>query len=117
MEDIFLTLLSSSSLCSESGVLKSFRFIGYILFIIKILIPVILIIMGSINFGKAVLDSNNDSVKKAGITFATQIVSAVVIFLIPTIVNFVFGLLPQENVSYENCATCLFDPTNCKIND
>lgn len=117
MEDIFLTLLSSSSLCSESGVLKSFRFIGYILFIIKILVPIILIIMGSINFGKAVLASNSDGVKKAGITFATQIVSAVVIFLIPTIVNFVFDLLPSDASSYQNCTTCLFDPNACEINN
>lgn len=109
--------LSGATICTEAGILKSFRFIGYLLFVVKIVIPILLIIMGSLDFGKAVVASNQDAVKKAATSFATRIVAGVAIFLLPTIVSFAFSMLPSEEVSYENCTTCLFHPSECEINN
>lgn len=104
-------------LCSQEGILKSFRFFGYLLFVVKIIVPILLIIMGTLDFGKAVIASNQDAVSKAAKMFAIRIVVGVSIFLLPTIVNFVFGLLPSSVSDYNACKTCLFDPTNCDITD
>jgi molybdate-binding protein len=109
--------LSISDVCTQTGVLKSFRFLGYLLFIAKILIPIILIITGSIDFGRAVVASNQDAVSKAAKTFATRIVAGVIVFLIPTVVNFVFNLLPAGSDDYSACSTCLFKPGSCSISN
>lgn len=100
-------------LCEQAGVLSAFRFIGYLLVVVKIVIPIILIVMGSLDFGKAIMDSNQDAVKKATHMFATRIITGVVIFLLPTVVNFVFGLLPNNKNNFEKCSTCLFTPNKC----
>jgi len=109
-------------ICTKEGILKSFRFFGYLLFIVKILVPIILIIMGSIDFGKAMLDSNQDAVIKSAKALGYKIAAGVIVFLIPTIINFFFGLFESNADNYidgsstfANCRTCLFDPKGCNI--
>lgn len=106
-----------SEICTESGVLKAMRFIGYLLYIAKVLVPVVLIIMGSLDFGKAVMASNQDAIKKSTSAFISRIIAGVLIFLLPTMVNFVFSLLPSSVSDYSACRTCLFHPGECNIND
>lgn len=101
-------------MCEQPSILKSFHFFGNLLFVIKILVPILLIIIGSIDFGKAVIASNQDAVRKAAKTLTIRIVAGVVVFLIPTIVNFVFELLPTSESDFEACRVCLFDPNNCE---
>lgn len=112
-----------SKICSETGVLKSVRFLGYILFIVKIVVPIILIIMGSLDFGKAITTSNQDGLTKATKNLAVRVVAGVIIFILPTIVNFLFGMIVGLNKDYEDemegfngCRTCLFSPDECNIN-
>lgn len=104
-------------LCSQEGILKSFRFFGYILFVVKIIVPILLIIMGTMDFGKAVVASNQDAVSKAAKMFAMRIATGIAIFLLPTVVNFIFDLLPSSVSDYNACKTCLFEPSNCDIAD
>ena len=109
------TLAKILNICKQSGILKSFRFLGYLLLIAKIIIPILLIIMGSIDFAKAMVASNQDAVQKAGKSFAIRIATAVIIFVLPTIINFVFGLLPNYTNDYNKCRTCIFKPNDCEI--
>ncbi len=104
------------SLCKQTGVLSAFRFIGYLLMVVKIAVPIILIIMGSLDFSKAIMNSSQDAVKKATNMFATRIITGVAIFLLPTVINFVFNLLPESENNFKKCNTCLFKPNKCNIN-
>lgn len=106
---------ASAEICTKPGILKSFRFIGYLLYVVKVLIPIILIITGSMDYAKAILASNQDAIKKATVTFGTRIVAGVVVFLIPTVVNFAFSLLPENKDNFKACSTCIFKPRSCKI--
>ena len=112
-------LLFLSDICEEdAGTMKVVRFIGYLLVIVKILIPIGLIIFGVINFSKAMLSGNDDSIKKNAYSFAWKIVFAIVIFVLPTVINFIVGLIDgatDGTEDYENCRNCIFDPKNCDI--
>lgn len=112
-------LLFLSDICEEdAGTMKVVRFIGYLLVIVKILIPIGLIIIGVINFSKAMLSGNDDSIKKNAYSFAWKIVFAIVIFVLPTVINFIVGLIDgatDGTEDYENCRNCIFDPKNCDI--
>ena len=104
------------NICSEGNIVKTLKFVGYILMAVKIIIPLILIIYGSIDFGKALITNNDDSVKKATNSFITRVIAAVIIFFIPTIVNFIFHGILNVNSNggiYENCRVCIFDVKNC----
>ena len=75
--------------------------------------PIILIILATIDVAKIVTAGNlDDKMKKeVGNKLITRVIYAIVIFLIPIIVNAVFGLLPSRvtsntgagNVSWWQC--------------
>ncbi len=67
-----------------------FQVIGYIILIIKILVPIILIVLGSIDLGKASLSGDDKAVKEAAIIFAKRVLIGLIIFFIPTILDFFF---------------------------
>lgn len=92
---------------------QTWRFLGYLLFILKIIVPIAIIIMGSIDLGKAVVANDSDQMKKSTSLFIKRIIAGIIIFFIPTIVNIVFNLIGNYgNVSrdYTDCFNCLLDP-------
>ena len=101
--------------CEESGVLKTFQIIGYLLFIAKIIVPLLLIILGSIDFAKATISSDDKAPRDAVMALVRRVLIAVIIFFIPTILNFLLSLVygateAFSDDSFEGCTTCLFDP-------
>lgn len=111
------TKIDVGNFCNESRILKAFRFIGYLFFVVKILVPILLIIFGTIDFSKAVIASNNDEIQKSTKALVTRILAGIFIFFIPTIVNFAFSLVRNADTSYGNCRVCLFEPLKCEINE
>ena len=101
--------------CEQNGVRMTFRVIGYVLFIAKILIPLLLIILGTIDFVKATLSSSDKAPQEALGAFARRIIIAIIIFLIPTILNLVLSLVDGayeafEDSKFTDCTNCLFSP-------
>lgn len=106
------------SVCEDENVLKVFEIGGYLLYIAKILIPILLIIFGFVDMFKAVV-GDSEALKKQIPMFIKQCIAAIVVFLIPTIVEFAFTLIPDGDKSlekYEACKVCLFEPgsSSCK---
>ncbi len=106
------------SLCEDVNVLKAFQIGGYLLYIAKILVPILLIIFGCVDMFKAVV-GDSEALKKQIPMFIKQCIAAVVVFLLPTIISFAFSLIPDSDNSlekYEPCQTCLFEPgsSSCK---
>jgi len=101
-------------ICNNPNARQTMRFIGYLLLIAKILVPVLLIVFGIIDFSKALMSSNTDALQKSGQSLIFRIIAGIVIFLIPTIVNFFFKVIVRTDVfRYEECRVCIFDPRNC----
>ena len=61
--------------------------------LIQIGIPIILIILGMLDLGKAVVASKEDEIKNAQKMLIKRCIYAVAVFLVVTIVTFVMGLV------------------------
>lgn len=98
---------------SNSGTLKVFQVVGYILYIIKILVPLIIIILGSIEFGKAAISKDEKSIMIAANSLINKFILGVLIFMIPTLLDAVLSLVSgteDTKKNYETCTTCLLSP-------
>ena len=98
---------SSFSFCDSKGVLKTLRIVHIVTIIIKVMVPIILIGTGSIIFVKAMLSDDEKSIAKAAQKFIFSIVVSVIVFLIPTIVNAIIGMVKKDDSSFSTCQTCL----------
>lgn len=79
------------------------RLIAFILNVlkwIKYIIPVVVIILGSLDFIKATSSDKDDDVKKAQSNFVRRLIAAALIFLIPLIIEFI---LPKFGFDYYSC--------------
>lgn len=69
---------------------------------IKILGPTIAIIMGSLDFAKAIIASDEESMKKSQSKFVKRLIAAVILFFLPLLVSILLGIF---NFTTNN-ATC-----------
>lgn len=108
-----------TSYCSDDlELLKTFKFIGRILSVVKILIPLIIIILGVIDFFRAVIASKDDEIKKSMKSLMFRAISGVIIFFLPTIINLIFMLVDDwgnYRTDYSVCSTCVTNPSKCKV--
>lgn len=78
--------------------------------IIQLGIPIVLIVLGTIDLGKAVIASNEDDIKKAQSTLVKRAIYAVAIFFITTIVTVLMGIVAKgadkKEVKTNDWATC-----------
>ena len=103
-----------SKICKEPTILKAFQLTGKILFIVKIVIPIVLMVMGVFDFTKAIVSPKN-GVVKATKTFFIRVIAGLLIFFLPTLVSFVLGLLPETEIDIRECNVCLKHPFDCEI--
>lgn len=90
--------------------------VGNIVNIIKIVIPILIIVLACIDFGKAVVSSDEKEIKKSSGTLIKRVIAGVVIFFIPTIVGLCFGLVgsfSDNEADYNICKTCVTSPSKC----
>ena len=88
-------LLDLSTTCGQQGLKNTVIIIKLALKWVCIIIPIILIVMCVVDLSKIVTagDKTDDVKKKAISTISTRVIFAIVIFLIPTLVNALFGIL------------------------
>ncbi len=102
--------------CKEEDVLKAFRFVGYILFFAKLLVPFIIIIMATFDYYKAVTAEKDDALQKQTKVFIRRLLTGIVIFFLPTILNTFMNLVngwSDVKPDYEECVSCALDPIDC----
>ena len=108
-------LIMAPSICSDLW--EVWQIIGYVLLAFKIVIPIIIIIFGAIDLGKAVVASKDDEIKKSVKALAIRAVAGIVIFFVPTLVGLVFSMVGSYNEDvkseYNVCKTCITKPGSC----
>lgn len=92
-----------ATFCGETAGI--WRFIGFIIHIIRIAIPIIIILLGTIDLGKAVIAGDDDKIKAARKSFIMRIVYGVAIFFVFPIVETIFGLLGAD-ITTGNAKVC-----------
>ena len=73
--------------------------------VIQWIVPAILILMGTIDLVKAVTQGKEDDIKKGQKTLITRVIAAVLVFLVPVIVNVIMGFIGQNSGS-DSFASC-----------
>lgn len=89
------------------------QFVGYILTIVKIAIPILIVAFGLLDFGKAVVGSKDELIKKSAISLLRRVVAGIVIFFLPTLVLTIFDAISDyanNKDDFENCKACLLHP-------
>ena len=106
-------LEGADSFCSDTA--NVWQVVGWIMTVFKIVIPLLLIIFGMLDLGKAVTSSKEDEIKKATMSLMRRAIAAVVIFFIPTLVGVIMGLV-KDSGKYKPCAKCISNPmsNSCK---
>lgn len=86
---------------------KLANIVHYIVLIIQIVVPILLVIFGSIDFVKAVIAQKDDEIKKGQQTFMKRAIAAIIVFFVVSIVRLVvsFGAGKQK-ANILNCAEC-----------
>ena len=81
--------------------------------LIEIIIPIVLIVLGMLDLGKAVIASKEDEIKAAQKLLIKRIIYAVAIFLVVFIVTVIFNMLSnnaisigEDNQTWQYCWNC-----------
>ena len=104
-------LLMDPSFCSDLS--PVWQVVGWILWVFKIVIPLLVIIFGMIDLGKAVIASKDDEIKKAVKSLLMRALAGIVVFFVPSLVGAVFGLVGDFNdmeEEYSICQACITHP-------
>ena len=97
----FLQVLDEvSNFCTETQ--KVWALIGNIIRILQIAIPIIIILLGTIDLGKAVMAGDDKVIKESQKMFLKRLIYGVVVFFIIFIVRAVFSIVGDNNAT--SCA-------------
>lgn len=98
---------------SCGGLLPILRVIAQLIKILMILIPIALILFGTIDLGRAVIESDEKKVKEAQKRLIQRFIYAALIFFVPTLVGVVMNLVAAggevaedqtvDTVNWKNC--------------
>ena len=111
-----LNFLLSLQMCDNENMLRAFKMVHVFINIAKVLIPIIIIIKLSMDLGKAVIASKDDEIKSVTHKAPKMIIAGLIVFFIPSFVNFLFDTLVkyQETASdFAGCQTCLTNDSQC----
>lgn len=79
--------------CSDASLDPIFNLIGIIIWLIKIAVPIMLIIWGMLDLGKAVIASKEDEIKSAQKLLIKRAIAAVLVFFVVTIVTVLLSIV------------------------
>lgn len=102
---------SDYDFCSKTA--SIWKVIGFVIFTAKILIPLLLIIFGMIDLGKAVVASKDDQISKSINALIKRIIAGIIVFFIPSLITAIFNLLEIGGFNTDdgrNCIYCMTKP-------
>ncbi len=101
--------------CANGNLQSTFIFIGHIVAIAKIFIPIIIIGFGIMDLFKAITGSKDDEIKKSFKSLAMRCVAGVCVFFLPAIISLVFSWVDSWNEDdYSECIKCIWDVKSCE---
>lgn len=83
------------------------KVVSTIVTIIKVAVPILLIIFGMLDLGKAVMASKEDEIKKGQQTFIKRIVAAVIVFFVFQLTQIIFRFVSgKDSGTIVHCLNC-----------
>jgi len=105
-------LMDAEYTCGDVELIFSGTFpyiISAIILIIKIAIPVLLIIFGMLDLGKAVVAAKEEEIKKGQHTFIKRMITAVIVFFVVQLVQIIIRFVSSNNANISNCFNCFIN--------
>jgi len=102
----FEAVISCTDLFGDANDENSLAYmINTVLGYVRVIVPILVIVFGLFDLGKAVVASKEDEMKKAQSTFIKRVIIGVVVFFVPTVVNIVMDLadIVWEGMGYTIC--------------
>ncbi len=96
--------------CTNSGVLKTILFVENLLKIVFYMVPILLVLMVTIDLSKAVLSSDESAMQKSLKIVIKRMVSVIVLFLVPTISEVAVNL--ASDTAWSDYTLCLTNTEN-----
>ena len=100
-----------------TGLKSTLRIIGEVVNVIRIAVPLVIIGLACMDLFKTITAGKDDQLFKSLKTIITRIILGVIIFFIPSILDFGFSLVDQwtdyEN-SYQECVSCILNVKECR---
>lgn len=97
-------------ICFET--VEAFKILGVLIYILKIVLPIIIIVMGIKDTLGVVLKGDSESVNDSLKTLFKRVIACILIFLVPTIIPSIIKMLVDdyEDNSIAICNSCIFNP-------
>lgn len=83
------------------------RVVGTIINLIKIAVPILLIIFGMLDLGKAVMAQKEDEIKKGQQMFVKRLIAAAIVFFVVVIVQFAVSLIRSADATDDSTWECV----------
>lgn len=90
----FLATIYEMCQDANSSLMVILKLARTLITVIQIAVPIILIVLGSWDLGKAVIQSDEKKIKEQQQIFIKRLIAAVLVFFVTIIVNIVIGILP-----------------------
>lgn len=91
---------------------------GILLFIVKVMLPIVIMIKATMSFISVVTSGKPDDLKKKFNKLMVSLVAAIIIFFLPTIVYTCFDFIADynDNITEDSkvCSACIFEPFSSK---
>lgn len=107
------------NICDNNNVISALRVAGYLLFVIKLFVPILIIAVGTFDLYKAVTGGSQEAMTKQAKKLGYRVLLGILIFFIPTIVNAILSQLTEYkwiSSDIEKCQKCILTPQKCDKN-
>ena len=102
--------------CSNENVIKVLKLFSIMFFILKIAIPIIIVILGTISLVKVILSDDQGMLSKSISSLLLKIVLGIFIFFLPNLISTIIGYIDEANnvkSEFAVCSQCLLDYSKC----
>lgn len=89
--------------CEIEGLENILHYAVIVINVIQIVVPIALIIFGSIDLLKGIIAGDEKKISAARKPFIQRLVSAILVFLIPFIVNFAINAFVRDATAWKTC--------------
>lgn len=97
--------------------LKVLEISNLVVDIMQVAVPIILILLGMVDFIKAISSQNEDNIKKAQGLFIKRLIVGALVFFVFVIVKMLISFVAEDSEEIMNCVNCFINgpsDTSCK---
>ncbi|MBR1679965.1 MAG: hypothetical protein IJ704_04925 [Bacilli bacterium] len=107
-------LKSAFEVCTKPSYRKTMKIVGLVIKVVRIVVPLLILVMGIKDLYTAVVGNKEDTLFKAIKNIGIRLLAGVLIFLLPSIIQFLITLVSTWNdEGYQNHFSCC---TDCALN-